>query len=324
MLAAFAMYAKTTSFKRFALFWTILTFTAYTIAGEKMPWLLTHITLPFIIVAAIGIGDIIMHINWQHALRRGNWMLLVGVPIFFLLLWRLIFINIDSDFIGFFSLFMLLTVLGLLLVGQQWLGSQIGHRAAWGSAALVFALMMFGFTFRAGWIASFVNKDVPREILVYTQTSQDIRQVANEIQLAGNLTGEGNGIDLSIDTADSFAWPWHWYLRGYTNARYADFSVDGATADRAADIAVIGAGNNSKVKTAYESGFSEGRRIQHRAWFPEGYKHMQPGQVWDTIWDRERWRGSVDFFIYRNISAEIGSVDSFVYFNDDIPVSPLN
>ncbi len=323
-LAAFAMYVRTTSFMRFLLFWSIITFAAYTFAGEKMPWLLTHVTLPFIFVASKSLGDIIMHVRWRPSLNRGNWLLLAGVPIFFLLLWRLIFINLSGDFGSFFTLFLILATLGMMLVGQQYLGSRIGHSAAWGSATLVIALLMFGFTFRAGWIASFVHKDVPREILVYTQTSQDIRQVANEIKQAGVLTGEGKGIGLSIDTSDSFAWPWHWYLRGNTATLFQDLSVAEVDITNDVEIAVINAKNNDKVETDYAQGFTEPRRIQHRAWFPEDYRGMTPKVFWDTIWDRDRWRGSVDFFIYREISGEIGSVDSYVYFDDSLPLSPLN
>ncbi len=323
-LAAFAMYARTTSFMRFLLFWSIVTFAAYTFAGEKMPWLLTHITLPFIFVAAKSLGDIIMHVRWKVALARGNWLLLAGVPLFLLLVWRLIFIEIEGDVVSFFVLFILLATLGMLLVGHQYLGGRIGHTAAYGSATLVVALMMFGFTFRAGWIASFVHEDVPREILVYTQTSQDIRQVSNEIRLAGNLTGEGNRISLAIDTSDSFAWPWHWYLRSNTGAQFSDLSLDDAGATRGVEIAVVNARNNNKVEPEYSNTHTEPRRIQHRAWFPEDYRGLTPGDFWNTIWDRNRWRGSVDFFIYREISGEIGSVDSYVYFNNSLPLSPLN
>lgn len=323
-LAAFAMYVRTTSFMRFLLFWSIITFAGYTFAGEKMPWLLTHLTLPFIFVAAKSLGDIIMHIRWRPALQRGSWLLLAGVPLFLLLLWRLIFVDLESNFGSFFSLFLILATLGMLVVGHHYLGTRIGQKAAWGSAALVVAMIMFGFTFRASWIASFVNKDVPREILVYTQTSQDIRQVANEIELAGNLTGSGVNIPLSVDTSDSFAWPWHWYLRGYTSAHFQDLSQDSAAATRGVDVAVINARNNNKVLPDYVQGYTEPRRIQHRAWFPEDYRGMTPKVFWDTIWDRNRWQRSVDFFIYREISGEIGSVDSYVYFNNSLPLSPLN
>ncbi len=324
-LAVYAMYVRATSFMRFLLFWSIITIAAYSIAGEKMPWLLTHVTLPFIFVAAKSLGDLIMHIRWQPALRRGNWLLIVGVPLFFLLLWRLIFIDLDGgSFTSFFSLFLILATLGMLLVGQQYLGSRIGHTAAWGSATLVIAMLLFGYTFRASWNASFVHKDVPREILVYTQTSQDIRQVANEIRLAGELTGEGNNISLSIDTADSYAWPWHWYLRSNTGAIFQDLSLDSVGARRGVEIAVVNERNDGKVRSEYTNNYAEPRRIEHRAWFPEDYRGMTPKVFWDTIWDRERWRGAVDFFVYREISGEIGSVDSYVYFNNSLPLSPLN
>ena len=257
-------------------------------------------------------------------MNRGSWLLLAGVPLFFLLLWRLIFIEISADFTSFFTLFIILATLGFMLVGQQYLGSRIGHKAAWGSATLVIAVVMFGFTFRAGWIASFVNKDVPREILVYTQTSQDIRQVAKEIKLAGELNGKGADISLSIDTSDSYAWPWHWYLRGNTSASFEDLSLNTASARQGVDVAVINARNNPKIEPEYITGYTEPRRIQHRAWFPEDYRGMTPRVFWDTIWDRDRWKGSVDFFIYREISGEIGSVDSYVYFNNSLPLSPLN
>ncbi len=323
-LAAFAMYARTTSFMRFLLFWSIITFAAYTFAGEKMPWLLTHLTLPLIFVASKSLGDIVMHVKWRPSLSRGSWLLLAGVPLFFLLLWRLIFIDVEGNFQSFFGLFLLLATLGMLLVGQQHLGSRIGHTAAWGSTTIVIALMMFGFTFRAGWIASFVHQDVPQEILVYTQTSQDIRQVANEIEVAGALTGEGRTISLSIDTADSYAWPWHWYLRNNTGALFQDLSRDDASAAQGVEIAVINERNNGKVESDYRNAYTEPRKIQHRAWFPEDYRGLTPKVFWDTIWDRDRWRGSIDFFVYREFSGEIGSVDSYVYFNNSLPLSPLN
>lgn len=323
-LGAFAMYVRATSFMRFLLFWSIFTFAGYTFAGEKMPWLLTHITLPFIFVAAKSLGDIIMHIQWRPAIHRGIWLTLAGVPLFFLLLWRLIFIELEGNWESFFGLFLILVVLGMLIVGLHYLGTRIGQKAAWGSVGLVIAVLMFGYTFRAGWIASFVHKDVPREILVYTQTSQDIRQVANEIQVAGNLTGEGRNISLAVDTADSYAWPWHWYLRGYTAARFLDHSNEGVGAVQGVDIAVINARNNNKVLPDYVQGYTEPRRIEHRAWFPEDYRGITPDVFWDTIWDRNRWRRSVDFFIYREVSGEIGSVDSYVYFNNSLPLSPLN
>ena len=288
-----------------------------------MPWLLTHITLPFIFVTAMTVGDIVMHIKWQVALSRGVWLLIIAVPIFFLLLWKLIYINLSSTVESFITLFLILTTLGLLLVLVHYLGTRITQKSLWGSVALVFALILFGFTFRASWQASYIYSDVPSEMLIYTQTSPDIVRVAKEIELAGELTGKGKDVSVTIDTSDSYAWPWHWYLRGYKAIKFTDMSGENAVAEIGVDVAVINARNDTKFRPDYITGYTTPRRIEHRAWFPEDYRGLTAKTFWDTIWDRNRWRGAVDFFVHRKIRGNIGSVDSYVYFDKDLPLTPL-
>jgi uncharacterized protein (TIGR03663 family) len=323
LLALFALSVRTNDFRRFLLFWSVVTLAAYSLAGEKMPWLLTHVTLPFIMMAAMSIGDILMHVPWRLAVRRGVLYLAAGVPLFLLLVWRLTQVNIEGTPFSFLSLFLLLATLGILLVAQHWLGSRIGHGAAWGSASLVLAVLMLGFAFRAGWIASYVNGDVPKEILVYTQTAPDIRQVAEEIELAGYLTGDREEIRLSIDSSDGFAWPWHWYLRHNTRASYTELSGELAAAERGVAVAIINQRNNNKAALDYQVGYTEGRRIVHRWWFPENYRQLTPKKFFETVIDRDKWGSSVDFFLYRELANPIGSVDSYVYFSSEIPLTVL-
>ena len=47
---------NTSRFMRFLLFWAFATFLALSVAGEKMPWLLAQLTVPFIFVAGHGLG----------------------------------------------------------------------------------------------------------------------------------------------------------------------------------------------------------------------------------------------------------------------------
>ena len=42
-----------------------------------------------------------------------------------------------------------------------------------------------------------------------------------------------------------------------------------------------------------------------------------------TIVDRDRWRTAIDFFLYRQFPSPIGGVDSYVYFDEDIPLQAL-
>ena len=314
---------RTSKINRFLIFWTIGTFIAYTQAGEKMPWLLVNVSLPAIILAAKTLNDVVMSIDWPNAVRSKVGFALVGVPIFYSLLWKIVFQDLGAGGRQFASAWAILAGLGLLLLGLQVLASRIGRPQALGAVGLVTAVLLFGLTFRAGWIASYQNGDIPREMLVYTQTSPDLHRLAKEIEQAAQLTGDRSEIKLAIDTRDAFSWPWQWYLRHYTQVAFADQVEDEVEVGDDRLIAVVNANNNAKAITKLPDGFSDGRRLVHRWWFPERYRDLTPETFFGTLIDRNRWKGSIDYFLYRKLSNPLGTIDSFVYFSDQIPLVPL-
>ncbi len=313
---------KTSRFNQFLFFWTIGTFIAYTQAGEKMPWLLVNVALPAIILAAKVLNDIIMSIDWRKMWHSQGALALVGVPIFYLLLWKLAFEDLGTGSRQFASAWIILTVLGLLLLGLQILASRIGKPGALGIVGLATVAIMFGFTFRAGWIANYENSDIPREMLVYTQTSPDLHNLAKEIEQTAQLTGERSEIKLAIDTRDAYAWPWQWYLRRYTEVSWSDHTDEKILVSDDRVIAVINEHNATKTAENLPDGFSEGRRLVHRWWFPESYRDLTAKTFFETLFDRKLWAGSVDYFLYRKLANPIGTIDSYVYFSDEIPLVP--
>ena len=46
-------------------FWVFTSLLAYSIAGEKMPWLTVHIALPMILVSGWFFGNIIETFDWS-------------------------------------------------------------------------------------------------------------------------------------------------------------------------------------------------------------------------------------------------------------------
>lgn len=313
---------KTSKFNKFLIFWAIGTFIAYTQAGEKMPWLLVNVSLPVIILAARILNDIVMSIEWRKAIRSRAGFALVGVPVFYLFLWKIVFHDLGEGGRQFASAWAILAGLGLLLLGLQVLASRIGRSQALGIVGLVTAVLLFGLTFRAGWIASYQNGDVPREMLVYTQTSPDLHRLAKEIEQTAQLTGDRSAIKLAIDTRDAFSWPWQWYLRRYTEVAFTDHTPDEVEVGEDRLIAVINANNNAKAITKLPDGFSDGRRLVHRWWFPERYRDLTPEVFFETLIDRNRWKGSIDYFLYRKLSNPLGTIDSYVYFSDQLPLVP--
>ena len=59
-------------FTRFLAFWAVATFIAYTLAGEKMPWLTVNIVLPMIVLAGKALGDAGTSLGWRKALKGGG------------------------------------------------------------------------------------------------------------------------------------------------------------------------------------------------------------------------------------------------------------
>ena len=53
------------AFGHFLVFWAATTFVLYTIASEKMPWLLVNVTLPLIVLSGRFLGEVIEGIRWR-------------------------------------------------------------------------------------------------------------------------------------------------------------------------------------------------------------------------------------------------------------------
>jgi len=121
---------------------------------------------------------------------------------------------------------------------------------------------------------SYERGDVPKDMLIYTQSSPEIAQIATEINQLAAATGKGYNMPIAVDSTDSFAWPWAWYLRDYKQVSYVDFT-NGAPSGQF-DVMLVNSSNLAKVNdqllqsgsTQYQSPI----KYPHRWWFDENYK----------------------------------------------------
>ena len=65
-------------FSAFLVYWPVTTFLLYTIASEKMPWLLVNITLPFIVLTGMFLSDVAKRIDWRKAVAHSGYLLIPG------------------------------------------------------------------------------------------------------------------------------------------------------------------------------------------------------------------------------------------------------
>ena len=301
------------AFGCFLVFWAVVTFIAYTSAGEKMPWLLVNITLPLIILSAKLLGDILSQLCRRDIWSGGGLLVLAGVPVLLILLWNLAFFGVGEGAAtapwALALLFVLLALLGSLLVLGAQLKKQMGQAVVARLAAVSVALIMLVLGIWAGWRASYDNGDIPVEMLVYTQTSPQIAELARYIE---SVDGS---LPVTVDGTSGFQWPWAWYLRNRPQVYYPFYENSSEAKGAETSVLLVHEGNSFSTGSTSGDGYDEGIRLKHRWWFPEHtYRELTIGKFFKGFADRDAWRGAMDYFLHREVGASLGSEDAFVYF----------
>lgn len=303
-------------FGLFLVFWSISTFLLYTYITEKMPWLLVNLALPLVVLAGKFLGDVVEGIQWRRVWRRGGALIVPGTLLFVAALWLLAFSEPEGS-AGYWGLaataavIVSLAALGYLVL--RW----VGARNFWSVAAVSFALLLLALTVRATWHAAYRNGDTPVEMLVYTQTSPDLANVYR--QIVDNLDESDGPTTITIDGTGGFSWPWAWYLRGRSGVGYAGYS-EPITEAPDAEILLLNADNRPRSDDVLADHYGAGVRIPHRWWFPENYRGLTPGKLAGAAIDRDSWRTVMDYFLFRELSASLGSSDVVVYVSPDVPI----
>ena len=320
VIAAVYYLSRDDPFGRFLVFWSVTTFVLYTMASEKMPWLLVNLTLPLILLSGKFLGDVVIKIPWTRLISLGGILVAPAVPLFLLVLWQLAFFEGSDN--NATNVLVPLT-LGLVLVGMVvlavFLASRNGPRSIAAVALVAFAGMLFVLGIWTGSRASYKNGDVPVEMIVYTQTSPDIPRLIRDIEQTGNGVVQYLDLPISVDSTSGFTWPWAWYFRDYTRVGYPSYQGKPSKQDFDSAVILVHSQNQTGAELQLGDRFSEGELVRHRWWFPEStYRGLTPGKFLSSFVDRKAWRTAMDYFLYRRgVGDRIGSENSYVYFGSE-------
>ncbi|MGD8968348.1 MAG: TIGR03663 family protein [Anaerolineae bacterium] len=217
------------TFVLFVLWWVGTAWVIYSYAGEKMPWLTVHLTLPMILLGAWGLGQFIEAVNWREALQKRLWIpALLAAPLA-MAIGMLIHSVASSPFQG--------SSLAELSATGQFLGSLVAA-LAFGAGlvyvvrrndlrdsgrlslrilllvALIVPILM---TLRHSWHFCYINYDYPIEHLVYAHAAPAVKETMEQIEeLSRRVVGGPRQIEVAYGADGS--WPFHWYFRDYDNA----------------------------------------------------------------------------------------------------------
>ncbi len=311
-------------FTRFLVYWALLTLLLFSVAGEKMPWLLVHVALPWIVLTGKFLGDVAQAVPWRRVMAQGSWIAIPLVPLFIVFAVRLaLFPQAPDRASTLVALGVLSVVVAGTLTALGLLASRVGVGPVLRVAALSLAGFLFLFTVRAGSIASYRHGDIPVEMMVYTQTSPAIPRIAKEMEALRRRNG--GSLSITVDGADGYAWPWAWYLRDAEGVSYpclsADAGCSGMKTPPGGDVVLL-ASRNEPLAVGKMDGYTRVEQYAHRWWFPEfstmNYRGVTPASFLQGLTSRDTWRTLLDYWLYRKIKGELGSSDAVVFYSTQV------
>ena len=273
----------------FLIYWGISSLAAYSVAGEKMPWLTVHIAIPLALSASWGLGYLIEVMPWKRIFSKDGWLGFLGMVIAVIGGCGLItvFNSIPQPFSGkdleqLRATFRLVTVLvflaaGILMMLRFW--------KKWRAAvileilSLCIMMVLLVLQTRTAFVSSFVNYDYANELLVYAHGGPGSKVAFEMIEDLGTKTGLGKRIGVAYDNDTNY--PFWWYLRDYTNKKY--FGEDNPTRDlRNYDVITANTTKESRLEPIVKDGYYRYEYI--RLWWPnQDYFNLTPGRIISSL-----------------------------------------
>jgi uncharacterized protein (TIGR03663 family) len=289
-------------------YWAVAALLAYSVAGEKMPWLTVHLTLPMILLAGWVFGKFLDSVNWR-AFREGKAWLVSGLLAL--------------------ALIALGAALGYLLgasppfhgVGYEQIQSTIGFLVSLGMGvgavvALTYVAMgwspkdlarlggvivlgiLFVLTARAAYRASYINFDNATEFLVYAHSATGSKTLLSQVEDLSMRTSDGLGIDVAYDNETSY--PYMWYLRDYTHVH--PFGEAPGRDLLNYPVVIVGAGNWARVEPILGDRYYSFEYT--RMWWPmQDYWGLTGERIWNAIRSPDYRAALWDLWLNRDYTA---------------------
>jgi uncharacterized protein (TIGR03663 family) len=313
--------------------WSVATFVIYSWAGEKMPWLTVHVALPLTLLGAWAAGRTLEW--WRRAVdddeaRDGSVVSRIArpFPIFLGVLTVisayclvLLSVTINDATINSNPQLAALTpwiaplwmVLTALLTAGAWMLR--GRRWALGALMAGVTLIVAVYTLRSAYQLSFRYGDVPREMMIYTQTSPDVKRVIDRLDEA--LRRRSNATTATVWYDNETVWDW--YRIRFARTEEQPPQLRRAPGDDVIAVLMLLENYENDQNRRFLEGFVV-QRYPLRWWFPEEETYRLP-RDWMTAEVTER--SSLLMRLLRQPFDPITSQQFWNYILYRIPPHPL-
>lgn len=214
--------------------------------------------------------------------------------------------------------------LPLILLAGLFLGTVLTSRALWPRlvSAAVFGLLLI-VEIHSAFALSYVDGANPTEMLIYVQTAQDVKNVAQEIQRMPSWPN----VTIGLDDTDVGGWPFIWYLRD-DHAVTETSSFNGPTCGGHYCQVLL------MLQPTYDSYASKltshyvVQQYRWNWWFPEDYKVWFPqhwgaffsgsGNLSDLTGTSQDWHNIWNWLVYRRPFGTRGARELYVLVRRDL------
>lgn len=274
------------------LYWSVMSLVAYTLAGEKMPWLTVHIALPMILCAGFSFGYLVDTIPFKQLAAKKGALILVLLPVFLLSLGSVIasLSGTQRPFAGkeLAQLQATSTFLFALIaaIGSGWLLWRLlqgwSTRNTLKVLQLVLGVVLLVLTARSAFQASFINYDTGKEFLVYAHAARGPKDVFEQVEEISQRTTGGK--DIKVAYVGDALYPYWWYFRDYPNKVWLE---DKLTRDLLNYPVVITDDEHySKTQAILKDGYYE-VKYKRLVWPMQDYFNMTWSRFWEGFTDPE-------------------------------------
>ena len=332
------------------IFWAGVTFLAYTLASEKMPWLLVNITLPLIFLSAKFLGELAESVRWRQALRQGAGGLFFLTPLAALGGLFVLYAYTGNDGGLTAQHWVILAGSAAVLALAAYL-IRVSSTAGGGAlATLGIAALLLGF---GGWSAlraGYTFDDSNREILVYAQGGSDLKDTfaALEDQVFSSPSGDTSNASTqrrAVEVDYDIWYPFQWYVRNAESDGLLRFTCfkserdDGWNSGCNSLESTLGEDEfrpDSLLLAADHAGRTGGELLEYTKseplhsllWFPETYRRpleARQDEEWtdelkkdleffkDVASSKGAWRSALSYWIFRDLEKDWFTGDYYIF-----------
>ncbi len=313
------------AFRGFLSAWVVLSWVAYTLAGEKMPWLTVHLTVPMILLSAVFLQDTLGILDWRRWWRGGGVIAallvfpFVAALLGLLAAWPQARLALRTatleSLIAANQAIAAALGMGIILGVWIYLRPRIGFSGLLQSFALAGLIVLVFATLRVAWRFSFINYDLALEHGVYAHGGPGVKIAMQQIEEVARAIGRDQVV-VAYDNDSS--WPFSWYLRDWRQ-RY--FGENPRREDLESPIVIVGSANWYKVENVLRN--THEAYQYHLIWWPmEDYRELtwerlrrwlldpeRRAALWDIFWNR-------DYTRYDQITGKQHRIDTWPLAHD--------